>query len=109
VLWIRIGFNADPNPAFNLNADLDPAFNLNADPDPAFNLNADPDPGQTLPLQKVEFLNEKYRYYVGRCLFGRLEIRLICCFWSCSLVPGSGSGSMGNKSMWTHADPDPQQ
>jgi hypothetical protein len=42
VFWIHIGFNADP------------------DPDPTFYLNADPDPGQTLPTQKVKFLNEKY-------------------------------------------------
>ncbi len=26
VLWIRIGFNADPDPAFFVNADPDPAF-----------------------------------------------------------------------------------
>jgi len=37
VLWIRIGFNADPDPH--------PAFYFNADPDPAFYLNADPDSG----------------------------------------------------------------
>jgi len=37
VLWIRVGFNADP----------DPAFYLNADPDP--------DPGQTFKSQKVDF------------------------------------------------------
>ncbi len=36
MLWIRIGSNADPDPAFYLNAD--------PDPDPAFYLNADPDP-----------------------------------------------------------------
>jgi hypothetical protein len=35
-LWIRIGINADPEPDFYLTAD--------------------PDPGQTLPSQKVEFL-----------------------------------------------------
>jgi hypothetical protein len=41
VLWIRIGFNADP--------DLDQAFDLNADPDPDpwSQTNADPDIGQT--------------------------------------------------------------
>jgi hypothetical protein len=49
VLWIRIGFNADP----------DPAFYLNADPDQGRQTNADPDPGQTWS-QKVEFLQEKY-------------------------------------------------
>ncbi len=32
-LWIRIGFNADPNPAFLVNADPDPAFLVNADMD----------------------------------------------------------------------------
>ncbi len=33
VLWIRIGFNADPDPAFYLNADADPdAGSQNADP-----------------------------------------------------------------------------
>jgi hypothetical protein len=35
VLWIRIGFNADP--------------------DPTFCLNADQDPGQTLKSQKLGF------------------------------------------------------
>jgi hypothetical protein len=49
-LWIRIGFNAD----------LDPAFYLNADPDPGSQTNADPDPGQTFKSQKAEFLHEKY-------------------------------------------------
>ncbi len=28
---------------------------FNAYPNPAFNLNADPDPGKTLPLQKLNF------------------------------------------------------
>jgi hypothetical protein len=32
VLWIRTGFNADPDPAFFVNADPDP----DADPDPGF-------------------------------------------------------------------------
>jgi len=34
VLWIRIGFNANPDPAFYLNAELDPGSQTNADPDP---------------------------------------------------------------------------
>ena len=50
MLRIRIGFNADPDPAS--------AFYLNADPDPGSQTNADPDPGQTLPSQKVEFLHK---------------------------------------------------
>ncbi len=33
VLWIRISFNAYPNPAFSLNADPDPGSQTNADPD----------------------------------------------------------------------------
>jgi hypothetical protein len=37
LLWIRIGFNADP--------------------DPAVNINADPVPGQTLRSKTVEFQN----------------------------------------------------
>jgi hypothetical protein len=72
VLRIRIDFNADPDPAFNLKADPDagshtnpdpdlwsdlifPAvlwisIDFNVDPDPAFYLNAGPDPGcQTNP------------------------------------------------------------
>jgi hypothetical protein len=54
VLWIRIGFNEDPDPACYLNADpdSDPGSQTNADPDS--------DPGQTLESQKVEFLHEKY-------------------------------------------------
>ncbi len=39
VFRIRIGFNADPDPAFYLNAD--------PDPDPGSQTNADPDPRQT--------------------------------------------------------------
>jgi hypothetical protein len=45
VLRIRVGFNADPDPACYLNADPDPACYLNADPDPDFYLNADSDLG----------------------------------------------------------------
>jgi hypothetical protein len=41
-MWIRIGFNADPDPAFYLNADRDP------------------DPDQTFESQKVEFSHEIY-------------------------------------------------
>jgi|LakMenE01Jun11ns_1017448.scaffolds.fasta_scaffold5654368_1 hypothetical protein len=43
VLWIHIGFNADP--------DLKPALYLKADPDldPKIQTNANPDPGQTVP------------------------------------------------------------
>jgi hypothetical protein len=48
-VWIRIGFNADP----------DRAFYLNADPDQESQTNADSDPGQTMS-QKVGFLHEKY-------------------------------------------------
>ena len=54
VLRIRIGFNADPDPAVYLNADPDPESQTNAYPDP--------DPGQTLPSQKGEFLHEKYTF-----------------------------------------------
>jgi hypothetical protein len=54
VLWIRIGFNMDPGPAFY----------LNANPDPDSPTNPDPDPGQTLPSQKVEFFHEKYTLLV---------------------------------------------
>ncbi len=43
-LWVRIGFNANPDP------DLE--SQTNADPDPY--------PGQTLKSQNVEFLHEKY-------------------------------------------------
>ncbi len=45
MLWIRIGFNADPDPGSQTNADHE-------DPNP--------DPGKTLKLQKVKFLHEKY-------------------------------------------------
>jgi hypothetical protein len=46
VLWIRIGFKADLDPAFYVNADPDPGSQTNAD-------QADPDPGRTLKPQKV--------------------------------------------------------
>jgi hypothetical protein len=51
MLWIRIGFNVDPDPPFYLNEDPDPGSQTNAD--------LGPDPGQTLPSQNVEFLHEK--------------------------------------------------
>ncbi len=44
VFRIRIGFNADPDPAFYLDADPDPGSQINADPDLDF--------GQPLPSQK---------------------------------------------------------
>ncbi len=50
--WIRIGFIADPDPAFYFSAD--------PDPDPGSQTNADPIPSQTLKLQKVQL--KKYRY-----------------------------------------------
>ncbi len=55
VLWIRIGFNADPDSAFYLSADLD----TDPDLDPGSQINADPGgsgsgSGQT-NKQKVEF------------------------------------------------------
>ncbi len=45
MLWIRIGFNADPDTA------LYRYLNANPDPDPGSQANADPDPAQTLPEQ----------------------------------------------------------
>ncbi len=56
VLWIRIVFNANLDPAFYLNADPDQGSQTNANLDPY----PDPDPGQTLKSQKVEFLRGKY-------------------------------------------------
>jgi hypothetical protein len=50
VLWIHIGFNADPDPAFYLNADPNPDSQTNANPDLS--------PSQTLPSLKVDFLHE---------------------------------------------------
>jgi hypothetical protein len=44
-VWIRIGFNADP----------DRAFYLNADPDQESQINADSDPGLTLLSKKLNF------------------------------------------------------
>jgi hypothetical protein len=49
VFWVRIGFNADPDPAFYLNADT--GRKTNADRCKSSNQ----DPGQTLKSQKVEF------------------------------------------------------
>jgi hypothetical protein len=76
VLWIRIGFRADPDPAFYLNADTDPIPIHGAKP---MRIHADPDSGRTLPSLPVELLHEKYsiihRY---KSLFERLAIRFIC-------------------------------
>ncbi len=45
MLWIRIGFKADPDPAVYLNSDPDPAF-------PSMRIHADREPSQTLQWQK---------------------------------------------------------
>jgi hypothetical protein len=45
VLWIRTGFNADPDPDFCINMDADPGSQTNADPDS--------DPGQIWPSLKL--------------------------------------------------------
>ena len=48
-MWIRMSFNADPDP--------DPAFFLNADPDPDPGLDPDPAIFDTLDWEKFVFLN----------------------------------------------------
>ncbi len=55
VLWIRISFNADPDPAFHLIADLDLGSQNNADPDP--------DSSQTLPTLKLNFHMKNIPYF----------------------------------------------
>jgi len=61
LLGIRIGFNADPDPAFYFdtdpNTDLDLGSQTNVDPIQAYQ---DLDPDKTFESQKVEFLHEKY-------------------------------------------------
>jgi hypothetical protein len=49
VLWIRISFNANPDPACYLNAD--------PNPDPGSQTNADPDPGQIFKFKVTKKLN----------------------------------------------------
>ncbi len=49
VLWIRISFHADPDPAFYLSADPDPDQGRQPKADPG---DPDPDPGPTLKSQK---------------------------------------------------------
>ncbi len=41
---LKLGFNADPDPAFHSKSDPYPAFHSKAEPDPAFHPKADPDP-----------------------------------------------------------------
>jgi hypothetical protein len=55
VLWICIGFNADP----------EPAFNLNADPDLGRQTNAEPDTNQIFTPQMLNFLMKNILLYVG--------------------------------------------
>ncbi len=43
VLWIRVGFNADSDPAFHLNTDPDPDTGKKT-----MRIHTDPDLGQTL-------------------------------------------------------------
>jgi hypothetical protein len=53
VLWIRICFDADPDPAFYLNADPDPGSQINAVPSGSGSLS-------DLAVRKIAFLHEKY-------------------------------------------------
>jgi hypothetical protein len=53
VLWIRICYNADSNPAFYLNADPDPGGQINAVPSGSGSLS-------DLAVRKIAFLHEKY-------------------------------------------------
>jgi hypothetical protein len=62
VLWIRIGFSADPDPDFYLHADPNPNSQTSAYPDP--------DPGQTLTSQKAD---AKCRYFVSLYITGTVE------------------------------------
>jgi hypothetical protein len=57
VLWVRIGFNADLDPAFYLNADSDP--DPGSETTKPMRIRADPDsnPGHTLQSQKVEIFH----------------------------------------------------
>jgi hypothetical protein len=54
VLWIRIGFNADPVTSMQIRIRIQGAkpMRIHADPD------LDLDPGRTLLSQKVEFLHK---------------------------------------------------
>ncbi len=54
VLWIRIGYNANPDLTFCLNPDPDQWSQTNANPSP--------DPGQTLKSQNVEFFQKNIGY-----------------------------------------------
>jgi hypothetical protein len=107
-------------------SDPDPIFNLNPDQDPGNQTNADPDPCQTLKLQKVQFLHEKYtlsKYGQKTCLrmygtyaflkerksglfvnFGQFQ-----CSWIRIRIPNiqHGSGYRIAKSMRIYADPNP--
>ena len=51
MLWIRVGFSADLDPALYLKADLDP--------DPGRQTNVGPYPGQTVSSRKEGFLENK--------------------------------------------------
>jgi hypothetical protein len=62
VLRVRIGFNADP----------DPAFYLITDPDPGSKTNADPDACQTIKSQKVQY-RQKHSYEGTAVFFERQE------------------------------------
>ncbi len=57
MLSIRIGFNANPDPAFNLNADPNPSPGAK----PMW-IHAKSDPGLTVALQKFDGLNGNILY-----------------------------------------------
>ncbi len=109
MLWIRLGFNMDPDP--------DPAFYLNVDPDtdsdPGRRTNADldQDPVQTFESHKVEFymnnlkVCNRSKAYLRRyeSLFDWQKAKFIFKVWSISMLqdpdPHSqyGSGSVTAK------------
>jgi hypothetical protein len=81
VLWIRIGFYADLDPAFYLNAD--------PDPDPGSKTNADPCGSGS-----------------GFSFANQIQINLNPCGSRSVLQTRSGSGSITSKLIRIHADPD---
>jgi hypothetical protein len=58
-MWIRIGFNADPDLTFYLSADRIRIRTQGSKP-MRIQADLDTDPDQTFESQKVEFLHEKY-------------------------------------------------
>jgi hypothetical protein len=96
VLWVRIGFNADPDPYPAFFISMLVRIRIQEAITVRIQANPDPDPGQTFESQKVEFYMKNILEFGNRSknihmnlqkFFERQKTSFIGKFWSISMLP----------------------